>query len=88
MSAIALGRKVKGRVNADSEMNVGFSDRFAREKVERYPRGKTVVVHYQPDEPEMAFLETKASSGSHIWLGAGGVLMAAGLLLAGIPFLR
>ncbi len=75
-------------VNADSEMNVGFSDRFAREKVNRYPTGKTVLVHRNPDDHQMAFLETKASSGSQIWLGAGGILMVAGLLIAGIPFLR
>lgn len=75
-------------VNADSELNVGFTDKFAREKVERYPSGDSVVVHYNPEEHQMAFLETKASSGSKIWLGAGSCLMVAGLLVAGIPFLK
>jgi hypothetical protein len=75
-------------VNADSEMNVGFTDKFAREKVDRYPSGASVLVHYSPDDHQMAFLETKASSGSKIWLGAGSLLMVAGLLVAGIPFLK
>ncbi len=72
-------------VHADSEMNVGFTDRFAREKVEKHPTGKTVVVHYNPEDRRMAFLETTSSAGTHLWIGVGLVLMVAGLLIAAIP---
>ena len=73
-------------VNADSEMNVGFTDRFARRKVERYPTGNSVVVHHDPENHRIAFLESKASSGSRIWLGAGCLLMVSGFLIAALPF--
>ena len=45
----------------------------AREIVSRYPPGKTVSVHYNPDNPQLAVLETGAKF-SHLLLPATGIL--------------
>jgi hypothetical protein len=68
-------------VNADSEMNVGYTDKYARARAEKYPEGSPVLVHYAPDDPQMAFLETKGSKSSAIWIGAGLLQVAMALVL-------
>jgi hypothetical protein len=68
-------------VNADSEMNAGYTDKYARARTEKYPEGSPVLVHYNPDDPQMAFLETKGSRFSDVWVGAGLLQVAMGLAL-------
>jgi hypothetical protein len=68
-------------VHADGEMNVGFTDRYARSRVEQYPVGTTVIVHHCPDDPQMAFLENKTAVASSIWIGAGVLLIIAGVVI-------
>lgn len=68
-------------VSAGGELNVGFTDRFARRLAERYPEGASVVVHYDRDDPESAFLEAKTARVSRGYLIIGGVFILAGLVL-------
>jgi len=73
-------------VNVDGELNVGFSDRYARRRVERYPVGAGVVVHYKPDQPEYAFLETRSSPASTLRFSLGLALLLAGATMIMVPF--
>ena len=45
----------------------------AREIVGRYPSGKKVSVHYNPENPQLAVLET-GTKFSHLLLSATGIL--------------
>jgi hypothetical protein len=65
---------------------VGFgksttSSRKATEIVSRYPQGTAVTVHYDPQDPAKAVLETKAYSfGSYLTLGI--IFAGMGVVLA------
>ena len=60
----------------------GSSNRnHARQIVNRYPVGKTVDVHYDPDKPESAVLEPGVSLSSYLGLGMGSVFGVAGATL-------
>lgn len=54
------------------------SSGYARGILDRYPVGKKVPVHYSPDDPELAVLETGIHGGTWVALGVGTffVLMA------------
>ncbi len=43
----------------------------ARRIVAHYPKGKDVMVHYDPDRPERSVLETGVGPGAWIPLGGG-----------------
>lgn len=66
--------------------SVGFgksttSSRKATEIVSRYPQGTAVTVHYDPQDPAKAVLETKAYSfGSNLALGI--IIAVMGAVLA------
>jgi hypothetical protein len=66
--------------------SVGFgksttSSRKATEIVSRYPQGTAVSVHYDPQDPAKAVLETKAYSfGSNLALGI--IIAVMGVVLA------
>jgi len=75
---------VGGLVNIDGETRVGFTDKYAKRKVERFPVGSTVVVHFDPDSPETSFLETSPSSSLKLWSWIGIACLAIGTLILGI----
>jgi hypothetical protein len=58
----------------------------ARQIVNRYPVGKTVEVHYDPNRPESAVLEPGTSFSSYVALGMGIVfsLVGATMLIAAV----
>ena len=56
----------------------------ARRIVNRYPKGKTVEVHYNPEKPQVAVLEPGVSWSSYMPLGIGVVFaIAGGVVVAG-----
>lgn len=60
----------------------GSSNRnHARQIVNRYPVGKTVDVHYDPEKPASAVLEPGVSLISYLALGAGIMVGLAGAML-------
>jgi hypothetical protein len=60
----------------------GSSSRnHALQIVNRYPVGKTIEVHYDPDRPESAVLEPGVSFSSYLGLGLGGVFAVVGAVL-------
>lgn len=69
-----------GVVNLAGSVNVGFTDRYARRVVERYPEGGTVLVHFEADEPEHAVLEASPSSASTVRFAIGLVFLGVGAL--------
>ena len=53
---------------------------YAQGILDRYPVGKTVIVHYSPDDPSDAVLETGIHGGTWICLGVGTVFVLVGIL--------
>ncbi|HTX20837.1 MAG TPA: DUF3592 domain-containing protein [Candidatus Aquilonibacter sp.] len=53
---------------------------YAQGILNRYPVGKTVTVHYAPDDPSDAVLETGIHGGTWICLGVGTVFALVGIL--------
>ena len=65
--------------------NVNYDHRTATKKITPYPQGAQVMVHYDPDNPLNAVLETKAA-GSVVFMIVGIVFMLIGILaVAFIP---
>ena len=60
--------------------NVYYDYRTASKKIAPYPQGTSVVVHYDPDNPLNAVLETKAAGGT-AFLIVGIVFMIVGVLM-------
>lgn len=58
-----------------------FSRRKSDEIIARYPVGQPVMVHYNPDKPQDAALETEAQGGV-ISLVIGIILMVVGIVMA------
>jgi hypothetical protein len=58
----------------------------AREITDRYPVGKQVQLHYDPDDPYTAVLEPGASTGAYIAVAVAGVLMLGGVLVIARAF--
>ena len=55
---------------------------YAQGILNRYPVGQKVAVHYSPDDPNMAVLETGIHGGTWLCFGIGAVfVMAGGLFL-------
>lgn len=50
----------------------------AYELVEEYPRGKEVIVYYDPDDPSMSVLEKRANSIVYILMGVGVAMILGG----------
>ena len=59
----------------------------AQRELGKYPPKKTVIVLYDPNEPETAYLETRTSIGGVILCAFGGFWIALGGLLAELSFL-
>lgn len=81
--------KVMGQEYTSSRIGFG-SEAFSRKKCEEmiagYPVGQPVNVHYDPDKPENATIETKAQGGTAS-LVVGILFLGAGLVMAGISYL-
>lgn len=58
-----------------SSSNRGHAERI----VDRYPKGKSVEVFYNPDKPDTAVLEPGVSGGVYIPLGIGALFAVIGL---------
>lgn len=56
------------------------SSAYAQGVVNRYPVGKTVVVHYAPEDPQNSVLETGVHGGTWICFGVGALFMLAGIM--------
>ncbi len=60
----------------------------ARELVRRYPTGKTVAVHYNPDNPAIGILQPGVTGVTWRIIGIGGAFIFFGALLALSGLLR
>jgi Protein of unknown function (DUF3592) len=74
----AAGAYYSGKRLAFGSMSSSSS--YARGILARYPVGAKVQVHYSPDDPELAVLETGIHGGTWICLGVGTVFMLAGIM--------
>lgn len=74
-------------VNVDGTVNVGFTDKYAKRTVEEFPVGSTVIVHFDPDEPECSFLKTAPSSASTVRFVIGMTLLVVGVVVGLIEWL-
>jgi hypothetical protein len=61
------------------------SSNYARGILDRYPVGKKVSVHYAPDNPELAVLETGIHGGTWIALGVGTLFVLFGWMILQWP---
>ena len=57
---------------------------YAQDILARYPVGAKVQVHYSPDDPELAVLETGVHGGVWIEFGVGTVFVLVGLMFMGL----
>lgn len=57
-----------------------FDRNTAQAKINRYPAGSTVTVHYDPNDPSKAVLETEAA-GSKVFMIVGIVFAVIGLYM-------
>ena len=77
--------KVNGRAFSSDRISFGdysSSNRSRAQKiVSKYPRGKSVTVHYNPEEPGMAVLETRLSWSVFVPLAGGILFLAVGVLV-------
>lgn len=62
------------------------SQSHARSIVNRYPKGKTVKVYYNPETPELAVLEPGVSWATYIPLGSGIFFILIGGAFAAASF--
>lgn len=69
-----IGKKIAFGAN---QFDFGTAQRI----IGRYPTGSAVQVHYNPDKPTEAVLETRANGGM-VFLVVGIVLVIAGILIA------
>jgi hypothetical protein len=64
----------------------------AEDLVERYPVGRNVDVHYEPDDPDNSVLEPGVTLGSYLGLCLGGFFVVLAIILVPVmvlpPFLR
>ncbi|BBO76640.1 hypothetical protein DSCW_40570 [Desulfosarcina widdelii] len=60
--------------------DTGGSEKWARKVVNKYPVGKTVTVHYKPQDPQYGVLESGITWRSIIFLLAGAVFFIVGVL--------
>lgn len=87
-AAVVYRYSVNGEEYESDRISYGSfssSDRsHARSVLETYPPGRSVAVHYDPDEPGTAVLEIGIGTGNFILLGVGSafVLFGGGLLIA------
>lgn len=62
---------------------VSFGDNGSTERHEvevlaaRYPVGAPVTVHYSPDDPKLAVLETRGGPVNHLFIGLGATMSGA-----------
>jgi len=59
-----------------------FNLKAGQKLLEKYPIGATVQVHYDPDDPQRAVLETGTVVSSFIFMLGGLALVAAGIAIA------
>ncbi len=66
------------------------SSSYANEVMDRYPKGKQIVVYYDPTQPDQAVLEPGVTGGVYIQLAGGGLfaVVGAGLCFAGVRLSR
>jgi len=86
---VAYQYTIMGREYTGSRIAFGsntFSRRKCDEIIARYPVSQPVMVHYNPDKPESATLETEVQGGTAS-LVFGVILIVAGLAMAGYSFL-
>jgi len=57
----------------------GGSSSQAREIVNRYPKGKMVSVHFDPEQPDVSVLEPGVSFGCYVPIGIGVVFTVVGI---------
>ena len=50
---------------------------MAQNKIDKYPPGAKVDVHYNPNNPAEAILETKSTSGNAFMIAGGVILVLA-----------
>jgi hypothetical protein len=60
------------------------SPKYAQSILNRYPVGKRVQVHYAPDHPDEAVLETGVHGGTWICFGVGTVFVLFGAMFLGV----
>ncbi|OHB21367.1 MAG: hypothetical protein A3J67_03435 [Parcubacteria group bacterium RIFCSPHIGHO2_02_FULL_48_10b] len=81
---IAYDYTVEGVLYTGSKVTFGdysSSDpSHAREVVNRYSEGKSVIVYYNPDDPKTSVLEPGANWSSFMVAGIGGLFVLVGLL--------
>ena len=87
---VAYQYTIMGRDYTSSRIAFG-SNTFSRKKsdeiIARYPVSQPVMVHYNPDKPEYAALETEVQGGT-AGLVLGIILIAVGIVMAGFSFMR
>lgn len=79
---IEYAYEVSGKTYVGTRIRLGrtrFSESQAQGVVDRYPRGSTVEVYYNPDDPAMAVLEREAA-GSGVLRTLGAVFIAVAVL--------
>ena len=59
-----------------------FTQKAGQKALEKYPVGAVVQVHYDPDDPQRAVLETGTVVSSFIFMLGGLALVAAGIAIA------
>jgi len=79
---------IKYSFNVQGEEYTGFmiSSRDFNEPIEKtlakYPVGKKVLVHYNPEDPYVAYLETGASFQSYVGFFIGIIFLLTGICIA------
>lgn len=78
--------RVKGKTYKGSRVSIGedLGDHAVEDTIARYPAGSTVTVHYNPDRPEQAVLETGAPEG--VWRTMAIFIAVLTVLLVGGTF--
>jgi hypothetical protein len=79
---VAYQYTAEGRSYNGSKINIGGNtggmEWLSRRAVKKYPSGKKVSVHYNPDDPADAVLEAGIAGSSIFMLLMGAVFLAAG----------
>lgn len=80
--AINFGQNICPEPGLCLTLDVSSSDRAeAQRYVDTYPRGASVTVTYNPDNPQEAVLERKLHPAIYILVGMGVVLLVIGLFM-------
>jgi hypothetical protein len=73
-------KSFSGRRVAFGSYNISRSG--AQNIVNRYPKGKTVSVYYDPNNPQACVLEAGVKGQAWVWPGIGLIVVLAGILWA------